>query len=291
MLLADSDSSALERALKWAPQARTCQDWRELVQDPEVDAVLICSPPALHVQQALACLQAGKPVYLEKPLADCAEEAQTIVAAVQESRVPLMVGFQLRFHPLVHQLRRRWTELGQPLCIRSLFTAGWPLGTHWRGPAGPLLELACHHLDLARFLTGQSAELNHFQQTGLHAQIVLSFGELTFDGFYSLDCASDERFQVYGSQGRLSFQRSLSTEVEFEPRLSEGARWRKLASILRLPQQLGYLWRQQRAAGFDVSYLESMRHFLKVCRGAPLGPAASALDGWEAIRHFLRPTL
>ena len=287
-ILADPIPQSLESAARFAPEARHCRDWREILQDPEIRGVLISSPPDLHADQAVACLEVGKPVYLEKPLANRAEDALRIVAAAQATGVPLMVGFNLRFHPLILQMRQQWQRVGQLHCIRSLFTGGWKIDSDWRAQAGPLLELACHHLDLARFLSGNSAELVHLERSHLHAQVLFRLGETAFfDGYYSLDCASDEQFQVYGSQGRLSFQRNISSEVEFQPRLSEGSRWRKLASLMRLPQQIGYLWQQQRAAAFDPSYEASLRHFLEVCRQGQLGSAASAQDGWEAIRHFL----
>lgn len=285
--LADLDPAAREQAARQVPAATLHDDWRALLETQQLDGVLICSPPACHTEQTLAFLEAGKPVYLEKPLADTLAGARRIVEAARTSRAPLMVGFNLRFHPLTEQLRRLWFRLGALRAVCSVFTAGSAVET-WRAGAGPLLELGCHHVDLTRFCTGEELELVQLEQSELQATVTMRTATgVPFQGFYSLDCASDEAIQVYGSDGHLSMHRSRSLEVSFHPRRGDGIRRRQLASLLRLPSQLRYLWQQQRSAGYDPSYRACLQHFLAVCRGSELGEAAGPEDGWQAIRHFL----
>src|SRR3954447_23594608 len=74
--------------------ARAPESWSELVEDPHVDAVLIASPGDLHVEQVLACLAAGKPVFCEKPLATRAEDALKVVDAEVAAGARLVqIGF------------------------------------------------------------------------------------------------------------------------------------------------------------------------------------------------------
>ena len=65
---------------------RTTTDWRELAADPEVDAVVIGTPNALHAPQAIACLEAGKHVLVEKPMARTLAEAEAMNAAARRVR-------------------------------------------------------------------------------------------------------------------------------------------------------------------------------------------------------------
>src|SRR6478735_10552722 len=70
---------------------RITTDWRELVSDPEVDAVIIGTPNALHAPQAIACLEAGKHVLVEKPMSRTLDEAQSMNEAARASGARLMV--------------------------------------------------------------------------------------------------------------------------------------------------------------------------------------------------------
>ncbi len=97
--LCDIKPEALEESLKMAPDAKTTADYHDLLNDPEVDAVSICTPNLMHLQPALDALAAGKHVLCEKPLAMNGHEARQIVAAEQKSDKVFQVGFQTRFSP------------------------------------------------------------------------------------------------------------------------------------------------------------------------------------------------
>ena len=71
----------------------------ELIADPAVDAVLVCSPTDTHLALVEACAAAGKPVFCEKPLAVGLARIDAVLARVDAAGVPLMVGFQRRFDP------------------------------------------------------------------------------------------------------------------------------------------------------------------------------------------------
>lgn len=78
---------------------RSTNDWRALISDPEVDAINISTPPFTHLEMGLAALDAGKPVFCEKPLAMSAADALSLTERAEETGVPTMVGYNYIKHP------------------------------------------------------------------------------------------------------------------------------------------------------------------------------------------------
>jgi predicted dehydrogenase len=79
--------------------------YQELIESPDVDAIYVATPAALHRRWTLAALAVGKPVLCEKPLAANAAEAREMVAAADDAGLVLMEAFHWRYHPLVGQMR------------------------------------------------------------------------------------------------------------------------------------------------------------------------------------------
>jgi predicted dehydrogenase len=140
---------------------RVTIDWRDLAADPHLDAVVVATPNALHAPQAIAFLEAGKHVLVEKPMAPTVAEADAMVAAARGSGAFLMVAHCWRFHPDVRALRARVEagELGQ-----IVKTRGYGVHTRW-GPSGwftdpalagggALLDMGVHAIDTTRYLLG-----------------------------------------------------------------------------------------------------------------------------------------
>ena len=94
-----------ERAARVAAGARVDRDWRDLIQRPDVDAVIVSTPPSLHAEMTIAALRAGKHVLCEKPLARTPEECAAMVAAAGENGRFLATGFNYRFYPSVLKAR------------------------------------------------------------------------------------------------------------------------------------------------------------------------------------------
>jgi predicted dehydrogenase len=142
----------------------------QLVEDPRVDAVAVCVPPSAHVDVALAALEAGKHVFVEKPLALTLEDAERLVQRAAETGLTAMTGFNLRFHRLVRQLRDRVSagELGSIHALTTTYTDDVLLRPDlaaWRGArglgGGTVVEKAIHHFDLWRFLLADEVENVH----------------------------------------------------------------------------------------------------------------------------------
>ncbi|HEU4896235.1 MAG TPA: Gfo/Idh/MocA family oxidoreductase [Actinomycetota bacterium] len=140
---------------------RVTTDWRALAADAEVDAVVIATPNALHAPQAIAFLEAGKHVLVEKPMAPTVAEADAMVAAARGSGAFLMVAHCWRFHPDVQALRARVEagDLGEIVKTRGYGVhARWGPSGWFTDPAlaggGALLDMGVHAIDTARYLLG-----------------------------------------------------------------------------------------------------------------------------------------
>jgi myo-inositol 2-dehydrogenase/D-chiro-inositol 1-dehydrogenase len=131
-------------------------DPRELAALPGLDAVAVALPPDLHPVIALACIESGRPVLVEKPLAADARSAARVALAAERSGVPLMVAQTLRFDAVVLAIRREAESLG-PLRVLAISQRLEPFTRAWLdrpGPGGVLANTAVHGFDLMRFLTG-----------------------------------------------------------------------------------------------------------------------------------------
>ena len=143
----------------------------DLVNDPEVDAVYIATPPGAHVEAALATAEAGKPAYIEKPLGRTYEEALTIKQAFEESQQPLYVAFYRRALPKVETLKallkngaigpvhsfRTVLQKPQPT-ISNKDSLPWRLKPELAG-GGLFMDLAPHAIDLFEYLLGSIIEV------------------------------------------------------------------------------------------------------------------------------------
>src|SRR5437762_1122276 len=101
--------------------SRTTGDYRRLLADPEIDAVHVCTPNALHFPMAKAALDAGKHVLCEKPLATSVEEAQQMVDLARAKNLANCTFHNLRYYPMVQHIRRMREagELGDIYCVQG----------------------------------------------------------------------------------------------------------------------------------------------------------------------------
>ena len=139
-----------------------CDTWQELVRDPDVDVVVVATPPATHAEIALAALATGRHVFCEKPLATTAADLSALVAAAEQSPGVLVVDHVLRANPLLAGVARLQQELlGPPQ--RFLFendASDEDLDdTHWfwdrASSGGIFVEHGVHFFDAAAMLVGR----------------------------------------------------------------------------------------------------------------------------------------
>jgi len=159
----------LDRASQMARQmdCAASDDWRSVVGRPEVDIVLVCTPPHIHAEISIAALRAGKHVLCEKPLCRTVAEAEEMLGAAAESGRVLKCGFNHRHHPAVWEARKIVEQggIGKPLFARCRYgICGRPgYEKEWRADpqqaaGGQFIEQGTHAMDLFRWFLGDAAE-------------------------------------------------------------------------------------------------------------------------------------
>lgn len=146
---------------------RWYSDWRELLDDPEVDAVYIATPPYEHAEQTIAAARAGKHILCEKPMALTLEECDRMIAACREADVRLGLSFMMRFHPAHRRIRQLVEEgfLGEPKLAEARIVFELPnkspsafrLRPEWGG-GGAVMDVGVHCIDILRFVLGREVE-------------------------------------------------------------------------------------------------------------------------------------
>lgn len=157
----------------------TTLDYRELVERKDIDAVLVASPDFMHEEHAIAALQAGKHVYLEKPMSITIENCDNIMRAEKESGKKLMVGFNMR----CMNLYRTMKEIVDSGAIGQI-KAAWVRhfvwsGSHWyfhdwhatkKNCTSLLLQKGSHDIDIVHWICGS------------YTKRVTAFGDMDFFG-------------------------------------------------------------------------------------------------------------
>jgi len=165
---ARSQEKAKAFAENWGYQ-RIETDWRKAVDAPDVDLIDICTPNDTHHDIAIAAAKAGKMIACEKPLARTVAEAEPMVKAVEEAKVPNMVWFNYRRVPAVTLAKQLIEEgrIGRPFHFRSNFLQDWTISPDvpqggaglWRldlaaAGSGVTGDLLAHNIDTAMWLNG-----------------------------------------------------------------------------------------------------------------------------------------
>jgi myo-inositol 2-dehydrogenase/D-chiro-inositol 1-dehydrogenase len=160
--VADIVEEAARRCAEDLGIPRAVTDYRAILEDPAVDAILICTSTDTHAEIIRAAAAAGKHIFCEKPLALDLGEIDSALAAVEEAGVILQVGFHRRFDPNFRRLKGLIVEgaIGTPwlLKITSYDPAPPPLA-YIKVSGGIFLDMTIHDFDMARFLLGEVEEV------------------------------------------------------------------------------------------------------------------------------------
>jgi predicted dehydrogenase len=179
-IAASSDDKARKFADELGVEGAT-GDFHSILNDSSVDAVHVCTPNALHFPMAMAALKAGKHVLCEKPLATSVEEGKQLVAAAADKNLANCTFHNLRYYPLVQQMRRMREagELGDIYAVQGTYSQDWLLydtDWNWRidsstnGRSRCFADIGTHWCDMVEHITGlriQSlcADLQTFHKT------------------------------------------------------------------------------------------------------------------------------
>jgi predicted dehydrogenase len=211
--ICDQSQEARERWAVSFPDARASGDLDELLEDPELDAVVVATHVPSHATLAVRALGAGKHCFVEKPLAQSVAEADQVVAAAREAGRVLMVGHLLEYHPGVEKLKEI-AESGELGDIYYLYSNRLNLGK-LRPDENALWSLGAHDVSVLLHLAGGEepvecqARGESYMQPGIEDVV---FCYLRFPSGLAahlhlswLDPHKERRFTVVGSKKMATF--------------------------------------------------------------------------------------
>ena len=171
---ADVDLARAQALASLHPGCLATRDWESVVARDDVDLVVVATTNDALAPVALAAVERGKHVLVEKPAARSAAELQRLLAASRRAAVRVKVGFNHRFHPALLKAKALFDEgaVGSLMYIRGRYGHGGRLGyeREWRAdPAvaggGELLDQGVHLVDLSRWFAGDFAEVEGLAAT------------------------------------------------------------------------------------------------------------------------------
>lgn len=219
-------------------------DAQQLIEDPNVMAIYVATPPSTHAEYAIAAMRAGKPVYVEKPMAASYEECQEMLRVSKETGVSCFVAYYRRTLPYFLKVKQLIDDglLGDISTVQVQFaippyatdynrdTLSWRVKKEISG-AGYFYDLASHQLDLLDFLfgpitnacghTANIAGLYDVEDT-VSATFQFQSG-IVGSGSWSFVAPSNTRtdtIELVGTKGKLSFSTFMFTDIVLET--SEG---------------------------------------------------------------------
>lgn len=291
--IADKDPDALENARKIAPNAVPYRDYREVLAKREVKAVVICLPTQLHASVAGAAFDAGKHVFVEKPLATDQAEARRVIDAWRASGRVGMVGFNNRFHPTILRTKEllRQQRVGRVNCVRCVQGSAAQSIPEWKKTrvtgGGTLLDLASHQFDLISFLLDcRPAAIHALVWSQRHEQDSAMLHVRTHEGppvqiFVSNAAIQEHRLEVIGEEGKIVADRFEST-VKILPRQPRYGRIARTVDVFEGVADVGRRIRDVVVPVTDPSYRLALDTFVRAVLGSKAAFPDIA-DGYQSL--------
>ncbi len=217
--ISDPADSALELATKYS--AKYYQNYTDMLEDSELDAVSIAVPTFLHHEVASEIISRGIHTLLEKPIARTPKEAMKLVQLAKKKGVVLTIGHIERYNPVVAELKRIIDSgrIGDITSIISQRLGGFPKN---EPETDVILDLAVHDIDIMSYLVGHSGEImaahgtNTFHSTETDsAEILLHFNGIS--GFIQANWVSPVKIRqisISGSKGYITAN-YITQEITF----------------------------------------------------------------------------
>jgi predicted dehydrogenase len=218
-------------------------DATDLINDPEVNAVYVATPPSFHAAYAIQAMRAGKPVYVEKPMALNHRECLEMIRVSEETGIPLLVAYYRRTLPAFLKVKELVDsgEIGKSLTVNvKLYKEArernqkpeemsWHVRPEISG-AGHFYDLASHQLDYLDFVFGPVTEVKGIavNQAGLYPAEDTVTGTFRFESgvtgtgswcFVVDPIAEKDEIEIIGDQGRITFPCFRFGEVVLENRM------------------------------------------------------------------------
>jgi len=214
-----------EQTAEWAKQMgveRVTKDYKEILADSAIDAVLICSSTDTHASISIEAIEAGKHVFCEKPVDHDIQKIKQVQAALREHPVKYQVGFNRRFDHNFAAVRNAVAEgrIGDPHIIRITSRDPEPPSADYiKVSGGMFLDMTIHDFDMARFLAGCNAEEIYVEAAVLVDPAIGETGDVdtavitmkmengslvTIDNSRKAVYGYDQRVEVFGSKGMVN---------------------------------------------------------------------------------------
>lgn len=220
-----ADPFMTEETAAWAKEmgvAQVTKDYKEILADPEIDAVLICSSTDTHSPISVEAIKAGKHVFCEKPIDHDIEKIQEVIDALKESNVKYQVGFNRRFDHNFEAVQSAVAagKIGDIHVIKvTSRDPEPPCADYVKVSGGMFLDMTIHDFDMVRFLAGCNAEEVYVQAAVLVDQAIGEAGDVdtavitlkmengaiaVIDNSRKAVYGYDQRAEVFGSKGMVA---------------------------------------------------------------------------------------
>jgi predicted dehydrogenase len=297
LVAVDTDLEKAQSLADSFPGAVATTDWREAVNRPDVDAVIVATTNQCLAPISLSAIEAGKHVLVEKPAARNSAELHPLMAASEAHKVCVQVGFNHRYHPGFRKAREIVDSgaLGPLMFIRGRYGHGGRLGyeREWRAipeisGGGELLDQGVHLIDLAGWFLGPFTHIDGYAHTYFwnmpvedNGFLLLRTGEKQIAQLHA-SCTEWKNlfsFEIYGREGKLHIE-GLGGSYGVE-RLS----WYKMLPEMGPPETT--IWE---FPGEDLSWkleLDAFEGFIQR-REAPRPGLQEAISALEIVEEIYR---
>nr|WP_314466102.1 inositol 2-dehydrogenase [uncultured Clostridium sp.] len=214
-----------EETANWAKSmgvTNTTKDYKEILADPEIDAVLICSSTNTHSPISVEAIKAGKHVFCEKPIDHDVDKIKEVIDALKDSKVKYQVGFNRRFDHNFEAVRNAVAagKIGDPHIIKVTSRDPEPPSAEYAAVSGGMfLDMTIHDFDMVRYLAGCDAEEIYVQSAVLVDPAIGEAGDVdtavitikmengaiaVIDNSRKAAYGYDQRAEVFGSKGMVA---------------------------------------------------------------------------------------
>ena len=278
-------------------------DYRALLARNDIDAVAVITPTQFHAEIALAALDAGKHLFVEKPVALTLEDCQLLIKRAARSLCQVTIGFNLRWHRLVRQMRDLVLSgmLGKIHALRSTYT-------HWRENEGVpewhrvhaqgggiILNETVHIFDLWRFVLGREVtqvcadtQGSPFYEDETSVITARLTDDVLASGTFSLKTSPHCEVEIFGEAGRLYLSLHRFDGLEFYSNQTFAGnmsnRWQNTWRAIRASHRI--IENLRRGGDMEDTYRAEWQHFIDCIRQAK-PPECSLVDGMRAVQVAL----
>jgi len=301
--VADVNSIRLDSIASRFQIPKRYPDYHALLDDSDLTAVAICAPVSFHADIALAAFDAGKHIFMEKPLALALDEADRLIERDKSARSRVMVGFNLRWHRLVCETRTILQSgilgpIEAALFISTTGTRHSPQAPDWMQRrslgGGVISEYAGHSFDLWRFLLEDEvrqvyAESRSDEWDDVTAIITTRMGSgVSASTILCESSSTNKELQIYGHAGYLHASLYRIDGLKFYPRPSfPGDLRTRLRNFVHSVKCLPKAMRSWRTGGeYHASFVAEWQHFADCIEQNKL-PQCSLDDGRKSLQAVL----